>query len=285
LPIYFTKNTLGSQEPSPPPPVKDLFSKQSKVYASSRPTYPREIFEFIVGLVDERNLAWDCATGNGQAAVVLADYFKQVIASDISTQQIENAQRKSSSINYQIFPAEKTPLEDNSVDLITVAQALHWFDFDRFYNEVKRVLRRKRDAFGGGGKKKSGGGGVIAAWAYGLHTISPEIDKVTHHLYEDILGDKYWPKERKYVESRYETIPFPFEQIPAPQFQIQLNWNMSELMNYFYSWSSVQKFIEKNNYDPVSKIHGSLEYAWGGKEHIHQKRSVVWPVYIKVGKL
>ena len=146
------------------------------------------IFEFIVGLVDERNLAWDCATGNGQAAVVLVDYFKKVVASDISTKQIENAQRKSSSINYQIFPAEKTPLEDNSVDLITVAQALHWFDFDRFYNEAKRVLR-KRDE-GGGGKKKSVGGGIIAAWAYGLQTISPEIDKVTHHLYEDILGDK-----------------------------------------------------------------------------------------------
>lgn len=273
---------MGSQEP---PPVKDLFSKQSKVYASSRPTYPRALFEFIVGLVDKRNLAWDCATGNGQAAVVLADYFKQVVASDISTKQIENAQRKRN-ISYQIFPAERTPLEDNSIDLITVAQALHWFDFDRFYNEAKRVLRRKRDEIGGDGKKKSVGGGIIAAWAYGLHTISPEIDKVTHHLYEDILGDKYWPKERKYVESRYETIPFPFEQIiPAPQFQIQLSWNMSELMNYFYSWSSVQKFIEKNNYDPVSKIHESLEYVWGGKEHIDQKRSIVWPVYIKVGKL
>jgi ubiquinone/menaquinone biosynthesis C-methylase UbiE len=270
-----TKHTLGSQEP---PPVKDLFSKQSKVYASSRPTYPRAIFEFIVGLVDERNLAWDCATGNGQAAVVLSDYFKQVVASDISTKQIENAERKSC-INYLIFPAEKTPLEDNSVDLITVAQAVHWFDFDRFYNEAKRVLRR-RDEDG-----KKSGGGVIAAWSYGLHAISPEIDKVTHHLYEDVLGDKYWPKERKYVESRYETIRFPFEQIPAPHFQIQLSWNMTELINYFYTWSSVQKFIEKNNYDPVSKIRGSLENAWGGKQHIYQKRSVVWPLYIKVGKL
>jgi ubiquinone/menaquinone biosynthesis C-methylase UbiE len=275
----FTTNTLGLEE-SPPPPVKDLFSKQSKLYASSRPTYPRAIFEFIIGLVDERNLAWDCATGNGQAAVVLADYFKQIVASDISTKQLENAQRKSS-INYQIFPAEKTPLKDNSVDLITVAQALHWFDFDRFYNEVKRVLKKRDED--SGSKKKSVG--VIAAWAYGLHTISPEIDKVTHHLYEDILGDKYWPKERRYVESRYETIPFPFEQIPAPQFQIQLSWNMSELMNYFYSWSSVQNFIEKNNYDPVSKIRGNLEYAWGGKERIHQKRGVVWPLYIKVGKV
>jgi ubiquinone/menaquinone biosynthesis C-methylase UbiE len=276
---------LESQEPRPPP-VKDLFSKQSKVYASSRPTYPKALFKFIVSLVDERNLAWDCATGNGQAAVVLANYFKQVVASDISTKQIENAQHKSSSISYQIFPAERTPLEDNSIDLITVAQALHWFDFDRFYNEARRVLRRERDEIGGGGKKRSrGGGGIIAAWAYGLHAISPEIDKVTHHLYEDILGDKYWPKERKYVESRYETIPFPFEQIPAPQFHIQLSWNMSELMNYFYSWSSVQKFIEKNNYDPVGKIRESLEYAWGGKEHINQKRSIVWPVYIKVGKV
>jgi len=274
---------LRSQEP-PLPPVKDHFSKQSKVYASSRPNYPRAIFEFIIGLVDEKNLAWDCATGNGQAAVVLAEYFKQVVASDISTKQIENAQRKNSNISYQIFPAEKTPFEDDSVDLVTIAQALHWFDFDRFYNETKRVLKRKRDGGAGSGKKKSRGG-VIAAWAYGFHTISPEIDKVTHHLYEDILGDKYWPKERKYVESRYETIPFPFKQIPVPHFQIKLSWTMSELMNYFYSWSSVQKFVEKNNYDPISKIRESLEYAWGGKNHIYQKRSVVWPMYFKVGKL
>jgi SAM-dependent methyltransferase len=274
--MYFHTNTLGSQGSSLPP-AKDLFSAQSKEYASSRPTYPCELFEFIVGLVDQKNLAWDCATGNGQAAVVLADYFKQVVASDISASQLENAQQKSN-IAYRIFQAENTPLKDNSVDLITIAQALHWFDFDRFYSEARRVLRKGKDGI-------TGGGGIITAWAYGLHTISPAIDKVTHKLYEDILGDKYWPAERKYVEERYETIPFPFEQIPAPEFQIHLRWNLSELVNYFHSWSSVQRFIKKNKYDPVSEICDSLEDAWGGRNKVSEKRKVVWPLYLKVGKI
>lgn len=271
----FSTDILGSQESSS---AKDLFSAQSKEYASSRPTYPRALFEFIVGLVDEKNLAWDCATGNGQAALVLTDYFKQVIASDISARQLENA-RQESNIKYQIFRAEDTPLKDNSVDLITIAQALHWFDFDRFYGEARRVLKKRKDG------KTGGGGGIMAAWAYGLHTISPEVDKVTHQLYEDILGDKYWPPERKYVEDRYETIPFPFDQIPAPEFQIQLSWNLSELVNYYRSWSSVQKFIEKNKYDPVSEVSGSLEHGWGGKNNVNEKRKVVWPLYVKIGRV
>lgn len=271
----FCIDILGSKGSSS---AKDLFSAQSKEYASSRPTYPRALFEFIVGLVDEKTLAWDCATGNGQAALVLADYFKEVIASDISARQLENAQQKSN-IKYQIFSAENTPLKDNSVDLITIAQALHWFDFDRFYSEARRVLRKRKDG------KIGEGGGIIAAWAYGLHTISPEVDKVTHQLYEDVLGDKYWPPERKYVEERYETIPFPFEQIPAPEFQIQLSWNLSELVNYYRSWSSVQKFIEKNKYDPISEVSSSLEYGWGGKNKVDVKRKVVWPLYVKIGKI
>lgn len=271
----FSTDILGSQESSS---AKDLFSAQSKEYASSRPTYPRALFEFIVGLVDEKNLAWDCATGNGQAALVLTDYFKQVIASDISARQLENA-RQESNIKYQIFRAEDTPLKDNSIDLITIAQALHWFDLDRFYREARRVLRKRKHS------KTGEGGGIIAAWAYGLHTISPGVDKVTHQLYEDILGDKYWPPERKYVEDRYETIPFPFDQIPAPEFQIQLSWNLSELVNYYRSWSSVQKFIEKNKYDPVSEVSSSLEYGWGGKNNVNEKRKVVWPLYVKIGRV
>jgi ubiquinone/menaquinone biosynthesis C-methylase UbiE len=275
----FLEKLLGSESSSP---AKDLFSAQSKEYASSRPMYPLALFEFIVGLVDEKNLAWDCATGNGQAAIVLADYFNHVVASDISARQLENAQQRSN-ITYRIFRAEDTPLEDNSVDLITIAQALHWFDFDRFYNESRRVLKkRKVDQVGSG---RDAGGGIIAAWAYGLHTVSPNIDKVTHHLYEDILGDKYWPAERKYVEDRYETIPFPFEQIPAPNFQIQLSWNLSELVNYFRSWSSTQKYIEKNKYDPVNEIYESLEYAWGGKNRVSERRKITWPLYLKVGKI
>lgn len=253
---------------------KDLFSAQSKVYASSRPTYPRALFDFIVAFTDEKKLAWDCATGNGQAAVVLAEYFDQVIASDISAKQLGNAQQRTN-IRYQIFPAEKPILEDDSVDLITVAQAIHWFDFETFYGEAKRVLKKKR-----GGKA----GGVIAAWAYGMHTISPEIDKITYHLYEEILGDKYWPVERKYVEAKYETIPFPFEPIPNPQFALQLEWDLPELLAYFRSWSSVQKFIDKNNYSPLNEIRESLESAWGGKNRVRNKKNVIFPLYAKIGR-
>lgn len=259
-----------------PTKFKDLFSSNSKEYASSRPTYPRSLFEFLVGLVRYRNLAWDCATGNGQAAVFLSEHFEQVIASDASKEQIENAQPRDN-IRYEVFPAEKTTLVDNSVDLITIAQALHWFDLDEFYKEVKRVLRK--DDNGG----DTNGSGVIAAWAYGLHSISTEIDNITHLLYEDILGS-YWPKERKIVENKYQDISFPFQEIDMPVFQIELDWTLSELIGYLYTWSSVQKFIEKNNSDPIKQINDDLAAAWGDKNTWHKRRRVVWPIYIRVGR-
>ena len=259
-----------------PTKFKDLFSSNSKEYASSRPTYPRSLFEFLVGLVRYRNLAWDCATGNGQAAVFLSEHFEQVIASDASKEQIENAQPRDN-IRYEVFPAEKTTLVDNSVDLITIAQALHWFDLDEFYKEVKRVLRK--DDNGG----DTNGSGVIAAWAYGLHSISTEIDDITHLLYEDILGS-YWPKERKIVENRYQDISFPFQEIDMPVFQIELDWTLSELIGYLYTWSSVQKFIKKNNSDPIKQIYDDLAAAWGDKNTWHKRRRVVWPIYIRVGR-
>jgi SAM-dependent methyltransferase len=245
--------------------AKDLFSKQSKEYSVSRPTYPRALFDYILSLVPHKKFAWDCATGNGQAAVVLSDFFEQVVASDISAKQLENAQRRDN-IRYEIFPAEKTPFREDSVDMITVAQALHWFDFDRFYSEVNRVLRRKS--------------GVLAAWAYGLHSVSPEIDAITYELYEGVLGS-YWPSERKFIDARYETIPFPFEQFTVPEFQIELEWDAMSLVSYIHTWSSVQKFIEKNDRDPVKEFVPLFQQAWGAKD---QRRKVVWPLYVKVGR-
>lgn len=125
-------------------------------------------------------------------------------------------------------------------------------------------------------------GAVITAWTYSLHTVSYEVDKVTHDLYEDILG-KYRPKEWMYIERRYVDIPFSFRQIDGPQFKIELQWNLPDLINYVYTWSSVQKFIEQNNSDPVKQIYDSLERAWG-KEHVHQKKTIVWPIYTKIGR-
>ena len=129
---------------------------------------------------------------------------------------------------------------------------------------------------------RGSGGGVIAAWAYGLHSISSEIDNITHLLYEDILGS-YWPKERKIVENKYQDIPFPFQKIDTPVFQIELDWTLSELVGYLYTWSSVQKFIAKNNSDPIKQIYDDLAAAWGDKNTWH-KRRLVWPIYMRVGR-
>ena len=258
-----------------PTKFKDLFSSHSKDYARSRPNYPKSLFDFLVGLVQRRSLAWDCATGNGQAAVFLSNYFDQVIASDASKEQIENAEPRNN-IRYEVFPAERTTLADDSVDLITIAQALHWFDLNDFYKEAKRVLRKNDNNHVGRA------GGVIAAWAYGLHSVSVEIDKIIHLLYEDILGP-YWPNERKIVENRYQGIAFPFQEIDAPVFKIELDWSLSELIGYLYTWSSVQKFIGKNNSDPVRQVYDDLAAAWSDENAVQKKR-VVWPIYMRVGR-
>jgi ubiquinone/menaquinone biosynthesis C-methylase UbiE len=257
-----------------PPKFKDHFSSHSKQYARARPSYPRPLFEFLAGLVQQRTTAWDCATGNGQAALLLSEYFEQVIASDASREQIQNAQVRRN-IRYEVFPAERTNLADNSIDLITIAQALHWFNLDDFYKEARRVLRKDNS-------RNDRTNGVIAAWAYGLHSISVEIDNLMHLLYEDILGS-YWPKERKIVENRYQDIPFPFEELQAPVFRIELDWTMSDLIGYLYSWSSVQKFIRENNSDPIGRIYDDLAVAWGDENGLHKKR-VVWPIYMRVGR-
>ncbi|NWG37460.1 methyltransferase domain-containing protein [Nitrososphaera sp.] len=243
---------------------KDLFSKQSKEYAASRPTYPRALFDFLAGLVEKRELAWDCATGNGQAAAILAEYFEKVVASDASAKQIENAQA-GPNVRFAVFPAEKAELNDASVDLITVAQAIHWFRFDDFYREARRVARK---------------GGVIAAWTYGLHSSSPEVDAVTQRFYKDVIG-RYWPKEIRHVENRYEDIPFPFRRIDAPVFQIELEWSLRDLAGYLYTWSSVQRYMQENGSDPVEKTYPDFEKAWGGAA----KMKVTWPIYLKAGRI
>jgi hypothetical protein len=245
---------------------RDLFSRHSKGYAASRPNYPKAMFDFLAGLVERRNLAWDCATGNGQAAVFLAEHFDRVVASDASSKQIENA-HVSPNIRFAVFPAEKADLEDNSVDLITVAQALHWFRFDDFYREARRVARK--DA-------------IIAVWTYWEHYVSPEVDKLTRTFYMDIVGS-YWPAEIKYIENRYKDIPFPFQQVDAPIFRTELEWSLRDLVGYMYTWSSVQKYVEENGSDPVEKLYPALEEAWG--KNLTEKRKVTWPLYLKVGRI
>jgi SAM-dependent methyltransferase len=201
---------------------QDHFSGHADRYGAFRPTYPVALFEYLASLAPARDLAWDCATGNGQAALALSPFFGRVVATDASPQQVAQA-RPHDRIDYLVAPAERTPLPESSIDLITVAQALHWFALPAFYSEVLRVARP---------------GGILAAWCYELNEITPEVDQVIGRLYSDILGGD-WPPERRLVEEGYRTIPFPFDEVAPPQFSMGARWDLPRLLGYLGTWSAV----------------------------------------------
>ena len=220
---------------------KDHFSTQAAIYTQFRPHYPREIFAWLASQVSSHYTAWDCATGNGQAAAGLADYFSRVIATDASASQIDKAPQFST-IEFRVASAEKSGLANASVDLVTVAQAAHWFDHEAFAAEVQRVLRPE---------------GVIALWCYELQSVTPEIDAVIHKLYDDIL-DGYWPPERRHIETGYREIPFPFEEITPPAFILNTQWRVEQELGYMRSWSSAAHYLNKHHSDPVSLIENGI---------------------------
>lgn len=242
--------------------MKDYFSKYADKYSRYRPSYPQELFEYIISLVHEKELAWDCGTGNGQTAKELSKYFKKVIASDISNKQLHNA-ATANNIVYVQESAERSGLAKNSVDIITISQALHWFDLYKFYDEVKRV-----------GKKKS----IIAAWTYSLLQIDPVTDHLLRNYYFETLKN-YWHAERKHVDDGYANIFFPFKIIPSPSFSIVLNWGRDHLAGYLNTWSATQKFIEVNNFNPVNELMQKINKNWLAG----QFRSVNFPVHLKAG--
>jgi len=249
---------------TPVPGFADHFSSQAGLYAEFRPEYPRALFEWLVTLCAERERCWDVATGNGQAAAALAKFFTAVYASDASAKQIAEA-APNPKIQYVVEAAEKTALPDHSVNLVTVAQAIHWFDHDRFFTEVKRVLKP---------------GGVLAAWGYGLHLIESEIDGIVNHFYSAIVGE-YWPPERKHIENELKTIPFPFETIPAPALAIEDEYSLPQLIGYLESWSSTQRYIRARGENPVRQIETELKKAWGAP----RVRRIRWPLYFKVARV
>lgn len=244
---------------------KDYFSKQASDYHHYRPHYPPELFEYLASLVSRHDTAWDCATGNGQAAHGLAPYFQHVIATDASEKQLAHA-IPHEKITYRIAPAEKTNILSESVDLVTVAQAMHWLDFEKFYAEVRRVLRP---------------GGVIAIWMYNLLRVSADIDAIVNQFYTDIVG-AFWPPERKLVKENYKTIPFPFDEIPAPKFEMHTLRTLDHLLGYFNTWSAVQRYIAKHSADPVDKIQEEMLKAWGERE---VARKITWPLFVQVGRV
>lgn len=243
--------------------MKDNFSGQADLYARYRPVYPVELFKFILEQVQERNVAWDCATGNGQTARELASFFKKVFATDISEKQLLNATRLPN-IFYSVQPAEQTDFKDSSVDLVTVSQALHWFDFELFYKELNRVTRP---------------GGWFAAWMYGGITISPAIDELKRQYHDLTLG-AYWDKERKFVDGNYQTIPFPLNEIECPTFSMSYEWELDELKGYFNTWSALQKFIAVNGFNPVDELICRIEPHWTG-----ERMTVRFPLHLRMGQV
>ncbi len=243
----------------------DYFSQHSADYRRYRPRYPRALFEWLARTSPARGTAWDCGTGNGQAAVELGALFAHVIATDPSRNQLGEAEPHPH-VEYRVAQAEDCGLEDVSVDLVTVAQALHWFDLARFHDEVRRVTKP---------------GGVIAEWAYGLMDIAPEIDRVVRWFYEDVVG-RYWPPQRRHIENGYRDLPFPFAPIEVPAFAMEAEWSLAEVAGYVATWSPIKIYQKERGEDPLALLREPLSAAWGDPA---RRRKVVWPLGVRAGRV
>ncbi|PEN11228.1 SAM-dependent methyltransferase [Longibacter salinarum] len=248
----------------------DHFSGHAADYARFRPTYPDALFDAITAPCRALDLVWDCGTGNGQAAIALARRAKRVIATDASAEQIKHA-LPHARVEYHVAPAANVSIADNTVDLVTVAQALHWFDLDRFYPEARRVLRP---------------GGVIAVWTYSLFHV-PEgdaeasaINPVLRRYYEDVVGP-YWPPERRHIETGYQSLPFPFDEIEAPEVELRMDWTLAETVGYLRTWSASQRYRAEREADPIAEIEEDLRRAWGEADRV---RTLRWPAPLRIGR-
>jgi SAM-dependent methyltransferase len=243
----------------------DYFSQSAALYALHRPSYPAALFEWLAREAAGHQRAWDCGTGNGQAAVALASHFSEVVATDPSHSQLLHA-AKLERVHYAAMTAEDSALRSASVDLVTVAQALHWFNLARFYQEVARVLAP---------------GGMVAVWTYGLLSITPEIDAFMLSFYKDTLRG-YWPAERALVDAGYSGIAFPFAERNAPRFEMERNWTLEQLSGYLETWSAVTRYREANGESPVGRFVAALRAVWG---HDDTARRVTWPLELRVGSM
>ena len=244
--------------------MKDNFSNQADLYAKYTPSYPESLIREILSHCNRSQLAWDCACGNGQISSMLSNSFEKVFASDISQKQIAHAIQKAN-ITYHIEKAENSSLKDTSVDLIIIAQAIHWFHFDEFYIEAKRVLNAK---------------GIIAVFGYGLFTSTPEVDDIIQKFYVDVVGD-YWDIERRYLDEKYESIPFPFNELKIQKHYTKLMWGVEDIIGYINTWSAIQHYIKKNGNNPSSKIEADLIRAFQGNAKIE----ISIEIFTRVGKL
>lgn len=245
--------------------MSDHFTPVAGQYAAFRPSYPDELFDWLSGIAPQRGLAWDCGAGSGQATAALASRFEQVLGTDISAAQLASAPQLAN-VEYRMAPAEASGLPDHSTDLVTIAQAMHWFDLPKFYAEARRVLKPQ---------------GIIAAWGYNRLLVGqPEVQRIVDVFYEQTIGS-YWPPERVHVESAYRDLDFPFPRIAAPPFSLRKDWTREHLLGYLRSWSAVGRFKAANGYDPVNALAGEIAAHWPEENELR----VEWPLFMLVGRV
>lgn len=244
----------------------DHFSPVAAAYAQFRPRYPGALFDWASAQCARRDRAWDCACGSGQATLALAERFEHVIATDASAAQIDAAPPHPR-ISWRVAPAERSGIEPASVDLVVVAQALHWFDVEAFYAEARRVARR---------------GAMLVAWCYGLMRFDdPALDAAIRRFYDVELGE-HWPAGRRHVDAAYRTLEFPAPEIPAPDFAMHARWSLQQLLGMLESWSAVARYRTARRVDPVSAFARSLASLWGEPD---RERAVRWPLTVRVARL
>jgi SAM-dependent methyltransferase len=241
---------------------EDHFSERAAGYATYRPTYPDGLFEWLASRAPSRRLAWDCATGSGQAVAGLARRFERVVATDASADQLKNA-RPFPNVEYRVARAEASAIAAGSADLVTVAQALHWLDHRAFFEEVGRVARP---------------GGIVAAWMYNLMQVSPGFDQALARFYSETVGP-FWPGDRAYVDQGYRTIRIPFRELAPPPFAMEADWSLDHLLGYLRTWSAVARYAKARGHDPVALVAPELASHWGGPDQV---RRVRWPIALRV---
>lgn len=244
--------------------VRSLFGEQHNAYAQYRPHYPEALFEWIAEACDGHALALDIACGAGQASAPLRSRFDQVLACDSSPAWL-TARSFPEQVGRFSCDAEHLPITDKCLDLIVVAQALHWFASERFFAEVRRTLRPN---------------GLFCAWCYGLASVTPALDELTRHLHAEVLGD-YWPAGRVSVDNGYRDIVMPLPGIATPQLEIRLEWSLEQLVGYLRTWSAVSAYEKHNGHNPLDPLQNELRRAWGDAR---QTRVICWPLHLIAGR-
>ena len=240
------------------------FSSVSEEYAATRPAYPAELFDWLASIVHDRQTAWDSATGNGQAALGLATHFARVVATDLSANQLRYA-KPHPRVEYRVASSEESGLAADSVDLAVAAAAIHWFDLERFYAEVGRVVRR---------------GGVLAAWTYHVAYVAPPLDRILRPFYEDVVAP-YFAAGARLVDARYTGLTLPGQELPTPELNVSVRWSADDVLRFVRTWSGVQSYIAAGKDDPVARLAPAVRDLFGGDD---TTLDVNWPLYIRAAR-